>query len=90
MTDLFPPTPLGLANENFKSLLETLRETLKHLSRGVEMDSTSLSRTPLPVPQPEICISSTESDECASMTPVDPVVVCNDSESPRFFCFCLK
>ena len=34
MGDLFPPVPVGFANENFKSLLSTLRDTIKDLSAG--------------------------------------------------------
>lgn len=78
MSDLFPPTPLGLANENFKSLLETLRETLKQLDRNVDADTTNSSRTPPPGSPPEICISS------SSAAPKSPstiqVVGCNDSK----------
>lgn len=85
MTDLFPPTPLGLANENFKSLLETLRETLKQLGRNVEVESTSPSgRVPCTIQQ-ETLASSTDNDSPTSAKSADHFMNHNDSKSLNLF-----
>lgn len=85
MTDLFPPTPLGLANENFKSLLETLRETLKQLGRDVEVQSTSPSGRVPCTTQQETLASSTDNDSPTSTKSADHFTNHNDSKSLNLF-----
>ena len=89
MTDLFPPTPLGLANENFKCLLETLRETLKQLSRNAEVECSSPSRLAperVPSTQHDALTCATDNVPSTSKTPAEVTATEDDSESTTSLC----